>query len=96
MTQEKDMNARNEALNDIESLPKIKGWIARDRFVQWTSRGPVFDGIGALVFYRQKPEKQGKYMWYAKGDKIHLDKNEFPDLKYEDGPIEIELIIRKV
>ena len=49
MTQEKDMNARNEALNDIESLPKIKGWVARDRFVQWTSRGPVFDGIGATI-----------------------------------------------
>lgn len=85
-----------KALNDIESLTKIKGWVARDKFVQWTSNGPVFDGIGSLIFFTQKPEKQGKYSWYAKGDKVHLDENEFHDLKYEDGPIEAEILIRKV
>ncbi len=81
---------------EIESIPKIKGWVARDKFVQWTSNGPVFDGIGPLIFFTQKPEKQGKYSWYAKGDKIHLDENAFPDLKYEEGPIEVEILIRKV
>lgn len=74
----------------------LKGWIARGKFVQWTSNGPIFDGIGPLCFFMQKPEKQGKYSWYAKGDKIHLDENAFPDLKYEDGPCEVEITIKQV
>lgn len=37
---------------------KFKGYIARDKFVQWTSNGPIFDGIGALVFYIQNQKNK--------------------------------------
>ena len=48
---------------------KIKGWVVRNKYVQWTSNGPIFDGIGSLNFFVEKPTRQGtnKLWWYAKG-----------------------------
>lgn len=75
---------------------KIKGWVVRDKYVQWTSNGPIFDGIGSLNFFVEKPTRQGtnKFWWYAKGDKIQLDPNAFPELKWEDEPLSVELTIK--
>lgn len=74
----------------------LKGWIARSKFIQWTSSGPVFDGVGALTFYKSKPIKR-KYDWEnpgSSGEYLILDKNMFPDLKWEDEPIEVEMVIK--
>ena len=81
-------NGYIEALKEIESLPKIKGWVARDECGLW--------------LYREKPYRvEGTFCshWSDKNgpnSELSLDINIFPELTWEDEPIEIELIIRKV
>lgn len=88
-----DINAKErdgyiKALKEIESLPKIKGWVVRDECGLW--------------FYREKPYKvEGTFYshWTDKNgpnSELPLDDNLFPELTWEDKPIEVELIIRKV
>lgn len=75
-----------KALTEIKSLPKIKGWVARD-------------GEGYLTICGTLPKRakndEGNLIWDAFSS-LDVDTNIFPDLKPEDGPIEVELIIRKV
>lgn len=81
----------------IESLPKIKGWVARDK--KW------FDEENRLTFFFTKPERHTSILavsegwWNAKSDEhcsegFRIDKNLFPELTWEDEPIEVELIIK--
>lgn len=77
-----------KALKEIESLPKIKGWVARDEC--------------GLLFYRKKPYRYDGIFYshwtdeYGPNSEIPLDDSLFPELTWEDEPIEVELIIRKV
>lgn len=74
-----------EAYKEISALPTIKGWVARDKKGQ------------ALCFYTIRPTRS-EHVWSCP---VHSccpikDKKVFPDLKWEDEPIEVELpIIRK-
>lgn len=76
-----------KALNDIESLPKIKGWVVRDECGLW--------------LYREKPYRvEGTFCshWTDKNgpnSELPLDINIFPELTLEDEPIEVEILIRK-
>ena len=65
--------------------PKIKGWAARDE-----------DGI--LTFSFKKPERaqNGDVGYWFGGDFLELSKEGFPDLKWKDDPIEVELEIHRV
>lgn len=68
------------------SLPTIKGWVARDK-------------NGSLTFFSVKPIKFEEYAerWYVFGacTTCYLGFCDFyKDLKWEDEPIEVELIIR--
>lgn len=78
-------------------ITKLKGWIARNRFVQWTSKGPNFDGLGDLNFFVNKPKREGTdgWWWNVKGDKLKLNENSFPKLKWTDEPIEVQLTIKQ-
>lgn len=82
----KGRNGYIEALKEIESLPKIKGWVARDEC--------------GLLFYRKKPYRYDGIFYSHWTDEssseIPLDDNLFPELTWEDEPVEVELIIRKI
>ena len=71
----------------------MKYFIARDR--------TPFDGrrLGALFLFNEKPER-GVNVWNQFDDEgwhcesIQLDRTLFPELKWEDEPIEVELSIK--
>lgn len=92
----KDYSA-TEALDYIESYvnliareqpqePTIKGWVARDK------------GAKSCCFYFNKPARN-TLSWMDYDDDyvflsdLHLD---VEDLKWEDEPVEVELIIRQL
>lgn len=78
-----------KALEEFEELPKIHGWVARDECTEDDTN---------LFFGRNKPRLGGDHpfmTWCDFGDFIGLPKELFPELKFEDGPIEVELLIRK-
>lgn len=72
---------------------KYTYFVARDR------RPLVEKGLGPLYLYNEKPER-GPYVWNPidGGDwiceSIEIDPTLFPELKWEDEPIEVELIIK--
>ena len=73
-----------EAYKEISALPTIKGWVARDMF-------------GELNVFIKKPTKFFGKVWSDQtGKRLGLSKSLFPNLKWTDPPIEVELtIIRK-
>lgn len=77
--------------NDIESLPKIKGWVARDQIEG--------DECTNLYLGTKKPRQCGEQpfvTWCDYGDFISLPKEMFPELTWKDGPIEVEITIKKI
>lgn len=68
----------------IESLPKTKGWVAKDK-------------VGHVILFEEHPNREefeGK--WCSIYGSIYLESDSFTELTWEDEPIEIELIIRKL
>ena len=80
---EEARNAYIEAYKEISALPTINGWVARDQ-----------DGL--LTLFDSEPKRFPiDESWVGCGF-TDLPKDLFPDLKWEDEPIEVELpIIRK-
>ena len=61
----------------------IQGWVARDANYQ------------RLTIYEEKPERLSD-MWYAlNSDIVALSPTLFPDLTWDDDPIEVEIIIKR-
>ncbi|MBO7684899.1 MAG: hypothetical protein J6Y20_05025 [Lachnospiraceae bacterium] len=83
---EKARNAYIEAYKEISSLPTIKGWVVRD-------------ASGELCYFSRKPFRyKGFWSTGIRHARIMMlaDRTLFPNLRYEDEPIEVELpIIRK-
>lgn len=80
-----DADERNgyiKALTEVNSLPKIKGWVARD-------------SDGRLDFFLSKPLR-GEASWVMPQNPIALNGADFPNLRWEDEPIEVELLIQKI
>lgn len=71
-----------------EGLPTLKGWVARD------SVEDAFNGCG-LILHCKKPWRTGGE-WSNQTIAMHLPWNMFPDLKWEDEPIEVELTIKSL
>ena len=107
---EKDINTgRREgykrALNDVESLIKVKGWVARSQGSDWVEKDRKQVLIennynGELSFYSKKPTR-GKCMWDSMNGTHFIISNHgnptcFEELSWEDEPIEVEILIRKV
>ena len=72
---------------EIENLPKIKGWIARDKTYE-------------LNFFSEKPQRHVEdkglswdNVWIGK-KLLVLDCDLYPKLTWEDEPIEAELILK--
>ena len=74
------------ALAEAEELPKVRGWVARDAYKD------VENGVG-LILHSSKPDR-GNEEWTAGTIMAHLPWDMFPDLKWKDEPIEVELLIR--
>ena len=77
----------NEAREDLRSCPSIKGYIARD-------------GHGSLTFSSEKPSRLewcGWKLWkISRGTPaVVLPNTLFPDLRWEDEPREVEIIIKE-
>lgn len=66
---------------EIESLPKIKGWIAKDK-----------DG-DLRFFYTDKPIRN-KDMWDSYGLEAILSPDMFKEITWENEPIEAEIILK--
>ena len=67
---------------------KIKGWVARDE-------------SGTLNLYMKKPElifsdALSKYYWRPVLERVPLKISLYPELKWKDKPIEVELTINPV
>ena len=74
--------------NSMTKEEKLKAWVARDKF------------FGDLSIYTvAKPERKRSF-WSNAGNKgashMFIDKELFAELRWEDEPIEVELIIRRV
>lgn len=89
----------NAIINAFDSLPTIsqeqpelcKGWVARNR----PNTSP------SLVFFYDKPIRQdngwGDKFWHSPNtwsEEISIPANLFPSLRWEDEPIEVEVVIR--
>ena len=64
----------------------MKMWIARDKKDK------------ALALYRSKPIKNGSFFneYDEEGDKrIWIDRKYFPEVTFENSPMEVELVIKK-
>lgn len=65
----------------------LKGWVARD-----SREDPVF-GLG-LILHSRKPTREGD-AWSNNTIWMHLPWEMFPELKWEDEPMEVEIKIGK-
>lgn len=85
-----------KALTEIESLPKIHGWVAR---CKWPCPRELYFYHGEEKPIRcgsQVEDAGGDFYWDFLHDISPLPPTMFPDLKWEDEPIEVELLIRKI
>ena len=76
------------ALTEFSKFPTIHGWVARD------SVEDAFSGTG-LILHHTKPSRIGGE-WSSSTITMHLPSTMFPELKWEDEPIEVNLIIQKI
>ena len=82
-----------------DGSPKIKGWVARDGTVRRID-------VGRLRFFDNKPFRRdyittvngewGEHRDYPCKYIINLPKDLFPDLSWEDEPIEVELTLNRI
>lgn len=77
-----------KACEEYESLPKIRGWVARD------SVEDGFCGTG-LILHDSKPTRT-RGEWSSMTIAMHLPSKMFPEITWESEPVEVELLIRKV
>ena len=72
-----------------ESLPKIRGWVARDK------DGTLAFHTGAAPV-RMKEFSSRKEIWDNFGSGMNISKSMFPEILWESDPVEVELLIRKI
>ena len=82
-----------KALKEIEELPKINSWVARDK-VGWGN------SKGWLRLHFRKPERTIR-SWdsaneFLEDESQTLNSDMFPELTWESEPVEVELLIRKI
>lgn len=69
-----------------EAAPKIHGWVARDK-----------NETSLHVFFSEPHRERGFWDNSGTGKSLmYIDEHLFPDLKWEDKPIEVELEIHRV
>ena len=60
----------------------MKMWIARDLF-------------GGLYLFANKPQKMDEYGCWEGEDWYKITRDLFPELTFENSPMEVELVIKK-
>lgn len=79
---------KNQYTETTDTLcEKIHGWVARDY------NNDPFTGEG-LIVHSKKPKRIGD-CWSGNTIVFHIPWEFFPDLKWEDEPIEVEITISK-
>lgn len=69
---------------EYESLPKIRGWVARDH-------------SGIIKIHECKPYKNENCgIWDNMDTRIIITRSLFQEITWESEPVEVELLIRKV
>ena len=71
---------------------KIRGWIAKNGVSNERTYMSVYDNN--VIFSEIKPTRDEYYKHWIPS-KFYLSPKVFPDLKWEDEPREVELIIRE-
>ena len=61
---------------------KLTGWVAKDR-------------DGEICVYEDYPERDSKGQFWLASGYMSLDEKSFPDLKWENEPVKVEITIRK-
>lgn len=72
-----------QAVIEYESLPKISGWVARDR-------------NGALMFHISYPVREDGWFSSLNGRIAIHDDERYSDITWESEPVEVELLVRRV
>ena len=76
-------------LMKTDTIERVHGWVARDKY------NDPFIGLG-LIFHHTKPTRRAEAgEWSSSTIAMHLSYDMFPDLKWEDDPIEVDLLIVK-
>lgn len=70
---------------------KLKGWIAKNGISNEKTYMYLYDNN--IIFSEIKPTRD-EYNKHWNFAKFYLDPKNFPDLKWEDEPIEVELSIK--
>lgn len=65
----------------------LTGWVARDAYFD------ALSGMG-LIIHDKKPTRSG-VEWVSVFPLMHLNWNLFPDLTWEDEPLEVEITIKQ-
>lgn len=75
----------------LDVIPKIKGWVAREG----VSKIPYkYVYSHQLAFFKNKPKRcDGEWNGILG---MYINSDLFPDLKWEDEPVEVELMINKI
>lgn len=74
-----------KACKEYESLQKVRGWVARDKY-------------GSLNLFGDKPIRfEDDTFGNIKGSgMIFLNDELLPEVTWESGPVEVELLVRKI
>ena len=74
-------------LTKTDTLERVHGWVARDKY------NDPLAGVGLIFHYTRPTRCNGE--WSSSTIAMHLSYDMFPDLKWEDDPIEVDLLIVK-
>ena len=77
-----------ETLNEINELPKLHGWVARDSYED------AMNGVGLILHHTKPIRCNGE--WSNMTIALHLPWNMFPEITWEDEPVKVELLIKKI
>lgn len=89
---EKPRNGYIKCAKEYESLPKVRGWVARDMDGELNFFGSEL-GDGSPIYNGDLG------VWgNATDNKINISRESGPfgDLNYYDDPVEVELLVRRV
>lgn len=77
------MEGHMESSKDYEMLPKINGWLARDK-------------DGNLSIFENTPIRGTTNFAAMMGGYRKIQKDLFPEVTWQSSPVKVELLIRKV
>ena len=74
---------------------KLKGWVAKNGASNENEKTYLYIYDNSIIFSQIKPTRNEYYKHWDCSN-FYLSPKAFPDLKWEDEPIEVELTIKTV